>query len=168
MQKPGSLRYGDKENAQPDYLNRRAAGNDNAFPPQAFHNHSNNPLFYHSYGYAYAFNESPAFQGDYKQTQSPFQGDYKPAGPSYTGEFRPVGATVSYQGLGDFKLPQPNFSGEYKAAVPAFSGDFKPSVMPSPFRDSTERTPQQHHSNEHSNYNSNPFSFGMGWNHSDK
>lgn len=161
MQRPGALRYGGKENSQPDYMMRRPAGNENAFPPQAFHNHNNNPLFYHSYGYAYGFSESPAFHGEYKQSQPPFHGEYKPAGPSYQGEFRPIGASVPYQGQGEFKPPQPNFSGEYKAAQPAFSGEFKPLVMPSPFRDSNERTPQHLHINEHNNYNSNPFAFNM-------
>lgn len=169
MQKPGYLRYGDKENAQPEYLTQRATGNENAFPPQAFQNHNNtNPLFYHSYGYAYGFSESPAFHGENKLSQSPYHGEYRPSAAVYDGVFRPIGASVPYQGQGEFKPPQPNFSGEYKTALPAFSGDFKPTVMPSPFRDSNERTPLQQYNNEHSNYNSNPFTFNMGWNHSDR
>lgn len=168
MQKPGYLRYGDKENTQPEYLTQRAAGNENAFPPQAFHNHNNNPLFYHSYGYSYGFTESPAFHGDNKPSQSPYHGEYRPSAAAYDGVFRPIGASVPYQGQGEFRPPQPNFSGEYKPTLPAFSGDFKPPVMPSPFRDSNERTPMQQYNNEHSNYNANPFTFNMGWHNSDK
>lgn len=170
MQRPGILQFGDKENAQPDFMTRRATGSDNAFPPHAFHSQSYNPLSYQPsyqpYGYGSGFGESPAFHGEYKPSQSPYQSEYKIPNPSYQPDykqpdFRPIGASEPYNGFAEFKPPQPNFSGDYKQAQPGFSGEFKHAVMPSPFRDSSERTPQLHHSNDHSNYNTNPFSFNM-------
>lgn len=74
--RPMPVRFGGKENMQPDYVNRRPAAAGNGYPPQVFHN---NPLIYHSYAYTFGFGESPAFQGDFKPLQPNFIGDFKPA-----------------------------------------------------------------------------------------
>ncbi|KFY28248.1 hypothetical protein V493_03038 [Pseudogymnoascus sp. VKM F-4281 (FW-2241)] len=89
IQSPLTMRFGGKENMQPDYLIRRsgaASAPGNVYPPHAFHEHTANPLIYNPYSYTIGFNESPAFHGDYKQLQTGFTGDFKPT--AVPGSFR--------------------------------------------------------------------------------
>lgn len=79
IQSPLAMRFGGKENLQPDYSNRRSGATGQAYPPQAFHDHTANPLIYHPYSYTFGFGESPAFHGDFTQFQPGFAGDFKPA-----------------------------------------------------------------------------------------
>ncbi|KFY29704.1 hypothetical protein V494_08529 [Pseudogymnoascus sp. VKM F-4513 (FW-928)] len=81
IQSPLAMRFGGKENMQPDYLNRRsgaASAPGNVYPPHAFHEHTANPLIYNPYSFSFGFGESPAFHGDYKQVQPAFAGASKP------------------------------------------------------------------------------------------
>ncbi|KFY18007.1 hypothetical protein V491_04888 [Pseudogymnoascus sp. VKM F-3775] len=81
MQSPLVVRFGGKENMQPDHLNRRsgaASAPGNVYPPHAFHEHTANPLIYNPYSYSFGFSESPSFHGEFKSPQSSFTGDFKP------------------------------------------------------------------------------------------
>ncbi|OBT77893.1 hypothetical protein VF21_03209 [Pseudogymnoascus sp. 05NY08] len=94
IQSPLAMRFGGKENMQPDYLNRRsgaASAPGNVYPPHAFHDHTANPLIYNPYSYSFGFGEPPAFHGDFKQLQSGFTGDFKPA--MVPGPFREPNST---------------------------------------------------------------------------
>lgn len=94
MLSPLVMRFGGKENMQPDYLNRRsgvASAPGNVYPPHAFHEHTANPLIYNPYSYSFGFGESPAFHGDFKSPQSGFTRDFKPA--VMPGSFRESNST---------------------------------------------------------------------------
>ncbi len=75
-QKPIPMHPG-KENMQPDAFNRMSMPF-GGFPPQYFHDHSYNPLFYQNHGLAFMYNEPFSFENNNKLAQSTFQGDFKP------------------------------------------------------------------------------------------
>jgi hypothetical protein len=102
--KPAPLRFGGKENIEPEHINRRLMSTvASGFHPDIFHSDSLNPLYTHSHAHAFSHGDRQSFQAD-----------IKPGFPGFGGNFKPLVMTGPFEGMteshGFLNIPGPNFA----------------------------------------------------------